>query len=339
MIEYCWRSLRIVCSIGFGILVAALPTTVAAQDKYPSRFVRILTTTGTGTSPDIVMRIVAARLSEKWGQQVIVENNSTGAGLVAAQQAAAAAPDGHTLLLASASAFTVLPIRYESALTVIGKDLKPIAFMGDLPMSIAVSRKLGVTTIGELVAMSRATPEKILYAANATGTLPHMTGEYFKSRTGASLTFVPYKGTADAMTGLLSGQVHMIVENYVTLEGMIKSGDLLVLGFASQNRLPNFPDVPTIGETVPGFLAGGWAALTAPAGVSDAIVDKINSDVREIFDTPDVKQRMIGLGNYPINMTTAELAQFIKKEQAQWGPIVRQILAPSPPANPATKAN
>ena len=129
------------------------------------------------------------------------------------------------------------------------------------------------------------------------------------------------------------------VENYVTLEGMIKSGDLVLLGFASQSRLPNFPDVPAIGETVPGFLAGGWAALTAPAGVSDAIVEKINADVRAIFDMPEVRQRMIGLGNYPINMSTGELTEFIRKEQLQWSPIVRRILAPSPSANPAGKAN
>ena len=275
----------------------------------------------------MVVRIITEQLSREWGQQVTVENNSTGAGIVAAQQVTGAPPDGYTLLLASASAFTVLPIRHERAPTVVGTHLEPIAFLGELPMAYAVSAKLGVKSIKELIDLSKREPDKIFYAANATGTLPHMAGEYFKSRTGASLTFVPFRGTADALAGVLSGQINAIVENYVTLAGPIQSGDLVLLGFSSKQRLPNFPDVPTLAETLPGFVAIGWAALAAPTGIPEQVVQKINADVRKAFDKPDVRKRLIDLGNYPVSMSTTELTGFIRQEQDQWTPVVRSILA------------
>ena len=222
--QACFGLLSLAAAIASGLVPAT------GQEPYPSRHVRIITTAGTGTSPDVVVRIIAEQLSRDWGQQVVVENNGTGGGLVAAQQAAAAAPDGYTLLLASASAFTVLPIRHEHAPTVVGRDLKPIAFLGELPMAYAVSAKLGVKSIKELIELSKREPEKIFYAANATGTLPHMAGEHFKSRAGASLTFVPYRGTADALAGVLSGHINAIVENYVTLAGQFNRATLSCWG-------------------------------------------------------------------------------------------------------------
>lgn len=310
------------------LAIFACPLAALAQDQYPSRYVRVITTTGTGTGPDIVIRYLAEQLSREWGQQVIVENNSTGGGLVAAQQANSAPPDGYTLLSASASAFTVLPIRQERAPTTIGQHLKPIGFLGQLPMVYAVSPKLGVKTIKELVELSKKEPQRIFYGASAAGALPHMSGEYFKQKSGAQLTFVPFRGTADALNALMSGQLSMMVENYPSLEGQIQSGGLVQLAFASEKRLPNFPDMPTVAETYPGFVAVGWAALAAPAGVPDVIVEKINADMRRIFKKPDVEKRMIDLGNYTIDMSTAELTSFIKREQEQWGPIVRSIVTP-----------
>jgi tripartite-type tricarboxylate transporter receptor subunit TctC len=309
------------------VLVASAAISAGAQDAYPSRPVVIITNAGLGSSPDVLIRILAEELGHIWGQRVVVENNSTGGGLAAAQRATEASADGYTLLLASASAFTVLPVRHENAPTKVGTDLKPIAFLGELPMAFAVSPKLGVKTIKELVDLSQREPERIFYAANQAGSLPHMSGEHLKSRTGASLTFVPYRGAADALVGVMSGQMSMMIENYVTLQGAIQSGDLVLLAFASKQRLANFPDVPTVAETVPDFLAVGWSALMAPAGVPDALVERINTDVRRIFNIPEVRKRMDNLGNYPVDMSTAALATFIRQEQEQWRPIVRKILA------------
>ena len=322
--------------VALGAMSGAAPA--SAQGAYPNRHVRIITNAGLGSSPDVLARIIADELSRLWRQQVIVENNSAGGGIVAAQRAADAAPDGYTLLVASASAFTVLPIRQEHAPVMIGTNLKPVAFLGASPMAFAVSPKLGVTSIKELVALSRSEPDRIFYAANQTGSLPHMSGEYFKSRTGASLTFVPYRGAADGLTSVLSGQTSLIIENYLAIKGAIQSGELVLLAFSARERLPNFPEVPTVAETAPGFVAIGWAALMAPIGVPDDIVNKVHTDIRRIFDQPGVRQRMIALGIYPAFPSTAELANFIEQEQAQWSPIIRNILA-APSAAPAKKAD
>ena len=291
----------------------------------------MITTTGTGTGPDVVLRIIADQLSKEWGQQVVVENNSTGGGLVASQQAIAAAHDGYTLLQASASSFTVLPIRQERAPTKIGVDLKPIAYMGDQPLTVAVVPSLGVNSIKELIDIAKKDPDKVLFAANASGTLPHMSGELLKLRSGAPFRYVPFRGGAEGLNNLMAGAVNMIIDGYAALEGTIKSGDHQAARLHGAKRLPNFPDIATVGETVPGYVAIGWAALVAPIGVPDAIVDKVNADMNKVMMRPEVVKRLQDIGAYMVPMSTSELAGFIKKEQDQWHPIVREILSKPAP--------
>lgn len=310
-------------------LAAALPA--HAQDAYPSRFVRVITTTGTGTGPDVITRVIAEQLSREWGQQVVVENSSTGGGIVAARQVNQAAPDGYTLLGASASAFNVLPIRQPDAPVVIGTHLKPIGYLSDQPLIIAVSPTLGVSSIAELVALSKREPDKVLYAANVSGTLPHMTGELLKSRTQSLYRFVPYRGGADGLKDMLSGNVNMIIDGFAALDGTMRSGHIKAIAVTSKTRLPNLPDIPPVADTVPGFMSIGWNALTAPMGVPDAIVQKINADLRRVMGREDVKKRLADLGAYPVLMTTDELTKFIKEEQELWWPVVRQILAQPAP--------
>lgn len=312
--------------------VAASPA--MAQDSYPSRFVKVITTTGTGTGPDVVLRIVMDQLGKEWGQQIVVENNSTGGGLVAAQQAAAAPADGYTLLQASASAFNVLPIRQERAPTRVGTDVKPIAYMGDQPLTVAVSSSLGINSLPELIALAKKDPDKVLYAANASGTLPHMAGELLKLRSGAPFRYVPFRGGAEGLNNIMSGSVNMIIDGWAALEGTVRGGALKPLAFTGAKRLPNFPEVPAVSESIPGYVAIGWAALVAPAGVPDAIVDKINADMVRVMSRPDVEKRLLEIGAYNVPMTRAQLQAFIRQEQELWHPIVREILA-KPAAAPA----
>jgi len=311
-------------------LPAAAPA--SAQDKYPSRFVKVITTTGTGTGPDVVLRVVMDQLSKDWGQQIVVENNSTGGGLVAAQQAAAAPADGYTLLQASASAFTVLPIRQERAPTRVGTDVKPIAYMGDQPLTVAVVPALGVNSLTDLVNLAKKDPDKVLYAANASGTLPHMAGELLKLRSGAPFRYVPFRGGAEGLNNIMSGSVNMIIDGWAALEGTIKGGALKPIAFTGKKRLPNFPEIPAVGETIPGYVAIGWAALVAPAGVPDAIVEKINADMVRVMSKPEVEKRLVEIGAYHVPMTRTELEAFIKQEQDLWHPIVREILSKPAPA-------
>lgn len=315
-----------VCALALA-LAAAMPTLASAQDKYPSRFVKVITTTGTGTGPDVVLRVVMDQLGKEWGQNVVVENNSTGGGLVAAQQATAAPADGYTLLQASASAFTVLPIRQERAPTRVGVDVKPIAYMGDQPLIVAASTSLGVNSLAELIALSKKDPDRVLYAANASGTLPHMAGELLKLRSAAPFRYVPFRGGAEGLNNIMSGSVNMIIDGYAALEGTIKGGAIKPLAVTSAKRLPNFPDVPAVSEAVPGYVAIGWAALVAPIGVPDAIVDKINADMNKVMMLPAVQKRLQEIGAYMVAMSRSELEGFIKREQDQWHPLVREILA------------
>ncbi len=323
------------CALFMGCAVGVAPAD--AQDKFPSRFVKVITTTGTGTGPDVVLRIVMDQLSKEWDQQVVIENNSTGGGLVASQQATSATPDGYTLLQASASSFTVLPIRQARAPTRVGIDVKPIAYMGDQPLVIAVSSNLGVNSMAELIALSKKDPDRVLYAANASGTLPHMAGELLKLRSGAPLRYVPFRGGAEGLNNVMNGAVNMIIDGYAALEGTIKGGSIKPLAFTGAKRLPNFPDVPAVNEAVPGYVAIGWAALVAPIGVPDAIVDKINADMNKVMMLPAVQKRLVDIGAYMVPMSRKELESFIKKEQDQWQPMVREILSKPAPAPAAAK--
>jgi tripartite-type tricarboxylate transporter receptor subunit TctC len=311
-------------------------SSVHAQDKFPSRFVKIVTTTGTGTGPDVITRVVAEALGREWGQQVVVENNSTGGGMVAAKLITSGPADGYTLLGASASTFNVLPIRQADAPVVVGTHLKPIAYFGDQPLVIAVSPTLGVNSIKELVDLAKRDPDKVLYAANVSGTLPHMTGEVLKSRTEAPYRFVPYRGGAEGLKDVLSGSINMIIDGYAALEGTIKSGHIKPIAVTSKSRISNLPDVPPAGDTVPGFVSIGWNALAAPVGVPDAIINQINADMRRVMEGAEIKKRLADLGAYPVSMTVPELTAFIKSEQEQWWPVVRQILATPAPAPAAT---
>lgn len=320
-------------AIALAAVVGAV-TSAAAQVKYPTRFVKVITTAGTGTGTDVVLRILADRLSREWGQQLVIENMPAAGGLVAAQQAMAAEHDGYTLLQASSSSFTVLPIRHERAPTRVGIDLKPIAYMGDQPLVIAVAPTLGVGSIKELLALAKSQPNKLLYAANANGSLPHTAGELLKLRSGAPLQYVPYRGGAEGLKDMLAGQINMIIDGYAALDGTIRSGHIKMIAVTSAKRLPNFADMPTVAETLPGYEAIGWAALSAPIGVPDNIVQKINADVVALMRDPALVKRMEDVGAYMVPMSTTELAAFIKRQQDVLWPVVREILSKSADAAP-----
>lgn len=302
-----------------------------AEDTYPSRFVRVITTTGTGSGADILTRILAEHLSREWGQQIVVENVPTGGGLVAAQQVTSAAPDGYTLLSASASTFTVLPIRQERAPVTLGRDLRPISYYGDQPFIVGVHPNLGVATIKELVELAKRDPDKVLFAGGASGSLPHMTGELLKLRSGAPYRYIPYRSAAEGLKDLLAGQINMVVDGLAGLEGTIASGHIKALAVTSAKRIPTRPDLPTVAETLPGFLSVGWAAMIGPAAMPDAIADKIHRALSGTMARPDVRARLEELGVFPVAMTPGELATFIKAEQEQWWPLIRQIVAQPEP--------
>ena len=207
----------------------------------------------------------------------------------------------------------------------LNRDFVRIGFIAEQPMVIAVAPSLGVNSLQDLITLAKKRPGEILYAANARGTLPHLTAERFGSQSGIELRFVPYAGAAAGLQDLVGGRISMIVESLGPLLGAIQGGSLKAIAVASAQRLPNFPDLPTVAETIPGFVATGWFPLLAPAGTPDWIVRKVGHDLRTVLDYPELRQKLADLATFTRPMSPAETTEFIRREQELWQPVVKQI--------------
>lgn len=298
----------------------------AHAGSYPTKPVKIITQAPAGAGPDVILRIVADRLTQMWGQQVLVINRPGGGGLIAAQAAAATSErDGYTLYMASSSALVVLPETQPKLSFSFDRDFIPVGLVGEQPFVIAVSPSLKIDTLTEFVALAKQRPGEMTYAANYTGTLPHLVGEYFRSRSGIDMRFVPYTGGAPvALKDLMSGLVSVIIESLPALSGAIQGDIVKPLAVSSLQRLAQYPNLPTIAETIPDFEAKGWFVLLAPTGTPDATVAKVSRDLRNVLDQPELQQKFAALGTFVHPMTPSELAAFILSEQRMWRPIVRQ---------------
>lgn len=307
------------------IALTAFATKSAEAQDYPTRPVKLITQGAAASGPDVIARIVFDQLGRLWGQQVVILNTPGAAGSAAARQAAASQPDGYTLYMPAASTFIVMPEMFPTLPVDIYRDFDRIGLVAEQPFVIAVSPSLGVNSLPELVALSKKKPGEINYAANSRGTLPHLTAERLRGQTGADFTYIPYPGAAAGLQDVLGGRVSMIVEGLGTLVGGIQGGSIKPLAVTSLQRLPNFPDLPTVAETVPGFIATGWFALLTPSGTPQPIVRKVSQDLRTIVSLPDVRQRFLDLATFARPMSPEETTTFIRGEQSAWKPIVRQV--------------
>jgi putative tricarboxylic transport membrane protein len=316
------KPLAAICSIAVLCASAAAPD--AAADSYPSKYVSIITQVAAGSGPDVVARIVADRLAQRWGKQVTIVNRNGAAGLIAAQAAAAAPPDGYTLYMPTSTALLVLPETHPKLPVNFERDFVPIGLIAQSPMLIAVSPSLGVNTLQEFIAVARKRPGELAYAANNRGSTPHLAGELFRSQAGIELLFVPYPGASGGLNDVRGGRVSMIVEGPAALSGALQEGAIKALAVTSATRLRTFPDLPTAAETIPGFSVVAWYALMAPAGTPDAIVRKVSHDLDWALGQDEVKKRLETLGNYARPMSPAQTAEFIRSEQRSWKPVIKQ---------------
>jgi tripartite-type tricarboxylate transporter receptor subunit TctC len=303
-------------------LVSACVTPVWSQ-TYPARPVKLVTQGAAGSGSDVVARLVTDQLARMWDQQIVILNHPGAGGSAAARVAAAAAPDGYTLYVAATSTFIVMHEMFPNLPFSIDRDFTRIGLMGELPMALAVSPSLGVKTLAELIALSKTRP--ILYAGNARGTFANLTVERLRQETGADFSFIPYPGAAAALQDLLGGRISMMCEGPSAFLGPVQAGSVKLLAVASPKRLPNFPDVPTIAETIPGFTAMAWLALLAPAGAPEPIIRKVNADLNHVFALPEIAHRLHEIGTYARLLSPAETAEFISSEQRVWIPVVRQV--------------
>ncbi|HKA80998.1 MAG TPA: tripartite tricarboxylate transporter substrate-binding protein [Xanthobacteraceae bacterium] len=305
--------------------IAGAQAWAQAQD-YPNKPVRIITHSAPGGSPDALLRIVADRLSQMWGKQVVALNHPGAGGSIAARTAAAAAPDGYTLYMPASSAFVTLPGLQANLPLDVPRDFLPVGFVGEQPFFFCVAPSLGVSTLQEFVALVKKKPKEIHYVATGRGTLSHLAGEALQERAGIELLMVPYLGgPAQALGDVIAGRVPLIIDGLPPLAGALQSGGIKALAVGSAKRLPDFPDLPTVAESFPGFRASGWLALVAPVGTPDAIVDKLSGDLRAAVTDPATKTRLETTGNYPNPMTPSELLAFIHAEQQAWKPVLERI--------------
>jgi tripartite-type tricarboxylate transporter receptor subunit TctC len=311
-------------AILFGLAVLPGISGASAQ-TYPAKPVRLITQGAPGSGPDVIARILGDAFGRLWGQQVVVLAQPGAGGSAAARVAAAAAGDGYTLYMPATSAFIVMPEMFPNLPFNLDRDFVRIGFVGEQPMIVAAAPSLPAKTLPELIALTKQRPGQVFYSANARGSLPHLTAERLRSESGLDLTYVPYPGAAAGLQDLIGGRIQVIVEGPSALFGAMQNGNIRAVAIASDKRLADLPDVPTVAETVPGFTAMGWFPLLAPVGTPKAIVDKINADLGKVLSQPELQKRFRDLGTFVRPMSPAETTAFIRREQEVWRPVVRSV--------------
>jgi len=305
-------------------LALAAGITIARAEDFPARPVKIIVQTAAGSSLDVMARLVAEPLSQMWGQQAIIVNQAGAGGLIASRALAASPADGYTLFLAGGSVFVVLP-EVNRGLNFDVNEFVPIGFVAEQPYALLVSKQSNIHSVAELIDRAKQAPGGLDAVAGTRGGLQHMTVEAFKSRIGAKLNMIHYPGAAQSSNDVIAGRVPMMMQTIAPVAGIVAAHEVELLAIAADKRLPNYPDTPTISETVPGFTSSGWSILVAPKGTPDAVVHKINADLRTALSRPDIIKKLEDLGNYTRPMTPQQLADFVRDERKSWGPIVKQL--------------
>ena len=291
---------------------------------YPSKPVKIIVPFPPGGATDIVTRIVAQKLTEVWGQSVIVENHGGAGGNIGGEVAAKSAPDGYTLFMTSGSIVTANQYIYKKMAFDPAKDLVPITNVASGPQVIVVNPTFPAKTLKQFIDTARAKPGVLNYGHAGIGSQTHLAAENFLSAANLIITSVPYKGEAPAMTDLVANQINMAAANIAGAIGFINQGKLRALAVTGKQRSPQLPDVPTVAETLPGFENTGWFGLMAPAGTPKEIIDNVYRDTAKFLDTPELRARFYVQGMVPVGNPPAEFAEAIREESARWARVVHE---------------
>ncbi len=297
---------------------------LAAAQAYPSRPVKIVVPFVAGGATDVVARLLAQKLTEAWGQSVIVENRSGAGGNIGADVVAKSPPDGYALLMTSGSIVTANQYIYKSMSFDAAKDLVPITNVATGPQVIVVSPNVPARDLRELIAMAKASPGKVNYGSAGIGTQTHLAFENFLYAADVDMTHVPYKGEAAVITDLMGGQIQAATPNLGAAMGFIKDGKLRALAVTSRERNPQLPEVPAAAEVIPGFENAGWFGLMAPAGTPKDVIDRIYRDSAKALQSDDFRARLAQQGMLPVANSPSDFAAAIRDESARWAKVVRE---------------
>ena len=297
----------------------AFPDGNAVAQNFPTRPVRMVVPYPAGGGTDII----AQKLGEKWGQQVVVDNRAGANGIIGTDLAAKSKPDGHTLVVVIATQ-AINPALYPKIPYNSDTDFAPVTLMAQYPFILTTHPSVPAKTLREFIALAKKRPGELSYASSGNGSGPHLGFELFKSTTGINVVHIPYKGAGPANTELISGQVQAFFNNILAAKPHIQSGRLRVIAATSAKRSQAMPEIPTFAESgVPGFDVTGWYALLAPAGTPPTIVSKVQADTATSLQIPEVASRLSSEGAEPVGSSSAELAKFLQAETQKWARVVK----------------
>jgi tripartite-type tricarboxylate transporter receptor subunit TctC len=302
----------------------ALMTVLASAQGYPTKPVRLVVPFPAGGATDILARTISQRAAEKLGQQIVIDNRPGAGGTIGSDYVAKSPPDGYTLLIATGSTHSIGPIINPKLPYNVERDFAPVVYVARTTSVLVVPNQVPAKNLREFIALLKANPGKYNYGSSGSGTNSHLSGELFKAQANVFMTHIPYRGTGLVFTDMMSGQVHMLIDNYVTAQPHIKDGKLRVLGVTSLTRLPFMPEVPTLDEQgLKGFDVSNWFGIYAPRGASADVVAKVNTAFNQALREPEMQKRLAFLGATPTGSTPEEMAAVVATDKAKWSRLIR----------------
>jgi tripartite-type tricarboxylate transporter receptor subunit TctC len=301
-------------------LACMLQAGVAASQQFPTKPIRFII----GPAPDVLARMVGQKLSDAWGQQVIVDQRPGAGGIIAAETVAKSPRDGYTWLLSTGAYPTVVGLYPKLPFNFV-KDFEPVSLLASIPFLLVAHPSLPVKSVSELLKLARARPAQINYASSGTGTTAHLAMEMFKNMAKIKLVHVPYKGVPAGLVGTISGEAQLMFAIMQAGLPHVKSGKLRALAVSGAKRSKSAPKIPTIAEAgVPGYEFVSWNGVHVPAGTPKAVIDRIHAELVKVVGMPDVRERMFGLGMEVAGSTPAELGALVKSDIAKWGKVIKE---------------
>jgi len=314
------RALALACSAALAAL-AALPAHAAGD--YPNKSIKLVVPYPPGGPTDIVARVVAQKLSERLGQTIVIENRPGAGGNLGAEAVARSPADGYTLVVAT-TAHAINPSLFSKLGYSITKDLAPISQLTAGPLVIVATPTLAASNVKELIALARSKSGGINYASSGNGQSTHLSAELFNAMAGVKMNHIPYKGSAPALTDVMSGQADVMFDTMLSAMPFVKGGKLKAIAVTSAQRSPSAPDIPTVAESdLPGFEAIAWNGLMAPAGTPREVIDKLNAELRKVLEAPDVRQRFDAQGFAAQWNTPAQFSGFVQAEVEKWAKVAK----------------
>jgi len=316
-------------ALGLLALLSAAAAPARAQD-YPTKPIRIISDSAPGSAIDVTFRMVMDRVGALLGQPIVPVDQPGASGAVAAHAASEALPDGYTLFAPALSLFISLPGKADNLPLMLPRDFLPVGSIIDQPMFICVSPSSGIKSLADLIARAKQKPGEVGFATTGIGRITHLTGLLLDNKAGITLQVVPYTGgPAAALTDVIGGRVPLIIEGYSGLAGAIEAKTLIPLAVASSHRLADFPDLPTVAETFPGFAAGGWQGIVAPLKTPAPAIEKFNGALNKVLAQPDLAKQLAARGAYVNPLSPADTNAFVNAQQAQWKPVLDAFAAES----------